>query len=227
MNHILDNPAWNALTSGNRHLGHVREKVGYFKPAVSPFVALAEQDESLLQDLYHAIPFDDTVILVSNKILNIVNPWKLLMCIDGFQMIYQGIKNPAIDGPEPVTLTEAFVPQMLALTKLTNPGPFLSRTIEFGHYEGIFEGDQLVAMAGQRMHPEGFAEISAVCTDPGHLGKGYARRLLLRQINRIQSVGEVPFLHVKADNTRAIQVYESLGFETRTKIYFHVLNKVG
>ena len=42
------------------------------------------------------------------------------------------------------------VPQMCALAELTRPGPFDSRTIEFGEYFGVFDGDRLVAMAGER-----------------------------------------------------------------------------
>jgi predicted GNAT family acetyltransferase len=126
---------------------------------------------------------------------------------------------------ELVTLTDEHIPQMLALTALTNPGPFAERTIDFGHYQGIFDGDKLVAMAGQRLHPGNYAEISAVCTHPDYLGRGYARQLLLQQVQRIKANDETPFLHVRDDNERAINVYKSLGFETRTAIYFYVLTK--
>ena len=112
---------------------------------------------------------------------------------------------------------------MLALTKLTNPGPFASRTIDFGHYQGIFEGNSLVAMAGQRLHVFNYAEVSAVCTHPDHTGKGYARGLLVHQINRITSLGEIPYLHVRSDNDRAIKVYESLHFTTRCHVWFYVI----
>jgi len=114
---------------------------------------------------------------------------------------------------------------MLSLTKLTNPGPFAAKTIDFGHYYGIFEGTQLAAMTGQRFHPFEYAEISAVCTHPDHAGKGYARLLLLQQLHRIQSAGDIPFLHVRYDNERAIKVYEDLGFVTRKNVYFYVMTK--
>jgi predicted GNAT family acetyltransferase len=114
---------------------------------------------------------------------------------------------------------------MLALTKLTNPGPFVEKTIDFGHYRGVFEGDQLVAMAGQRLHIFDYAEISAVCTHPDHLGRGYARQLLLHHIHRIRAASKIPFLHVRYDNYRAIKVYESLGFSKRTELFFYILQK--
>lgn len=134
------------------------------------------------------------------------------------------VGKPAL---ELISLTEEHVSQMLSLTKLTNPGPFAPRTIDFGHYRGIFEGDQLAAMAGQRLYAFNYAEVSAVCTHPDHTGKGYARQLLIHQINRITASGDIPYLHVRSDNDRAIKVYESLGFVTRCNVWFYVIKKTG
>jgi len=82
-------------------------------------------------------------------------------------------------------------------------------------------------MTGQRLHVFNYAELSAVCTHPGHTGKGYARQLLQNQVRRIKALGEIPFLHVKYDNERAIKVYESLGFYVRREIYFYAILKAG
>lgn len=225
MKKILDNPAWHALRTHNRALGNVQEGSAYFRPEVSPFVAVEGPALEGLAALHNAIPFDNNVIFVSNENVEIPRPWQLLAAVPGYQMLYHGPAYPGSDGPVTMPLALAHVPEMIALTSLTAPGPFSEETIRFGHYEGIFDDGKLVAMAGQRMHPEGYAEISAVCTHPDHLGKGYARHLLLRQVNRIQRNSEQPFLHVKADNARAIGVYESLGFEIRTEIYFYVLKQ--
>lgn len=225
MAHILDNPVWHALTTHNHPLGTVAGATAFFDPAVSPFVGIERPEQAHLINLHKAIHFDNVVIFVCNRKMEIPAPWKLLALVDGYQMRYNGPARPVSEGPPVTPLTEQHVPEMLALTSLTNPGPFAKETIRFGHYEGILDGGKLVAMAGQRLHPEGFAEISAVCTDPGHLGKGYARHLLLRQVNRIQQNDEVPFLHVKGDNARAIGVYESLGFAIRTEIFFYVIQK--
>ncbi|MCF0071076.1 GNAT family N-acetyltransferase [Dyadobacter sp. CY261] len=225
MKQILDNPVWYALRAHNHALGQVSGGSAYFQPEVSPFVAVEGHALEGLPALHQAIPFGNNVIFVSNENVEIPLPWKLLAAIPGYQMLYKGPDFPAPEGPVTIPLTTDHVPEMIALTSQTNPGPFSTETIRFGHYEGVFDNARLVAMAGQRMHPEGHAEISAVCTHPDHLGKGYARHLLLRQVNRIQQNGEMPFLHVKADNARAIGVYESLGFEIRTEIYFYVLKK--
>ncbi len=223
MKQILDNPAWHALRTHNRPLGSVQGGSAYFLPEVSPFVAVEGLALDGLPALYDAVPFDSNVIFVCNENVKIPRPWRLLVAVKGYQMLYYGPASPQTHGPAVTPLTTEHVPEMISLTSLTAPGPFSTETIRFGHYEGVFDDGRLVAMAGQRMNPEGFAEISAVCTHPDHLGKGYARHLLLRQVNRIQQHGEQPFLHVKADIARAIGVYESVGFEIRTEIYFYIL----
>lgn len=111
-------------------------------------------------------------------------------------------------------LTPADVPEMLRLTAATEPGPFLKGTIEFGGYRGIFDGDELVAMAGRRMNPPGWTEISAVCTDPRYRGRGYAREILLEVLRGIRDEGNRGFLHVSEGNP-ARALYESLGFVAR------------
>ncbi|QMW01907.1 GNAT family N-acetyltransferase [Spirosoma foliorum] len=225
MKHILDNPAWNALCSGNSQLSVGTETAKYFVAEVSPFAGIQENTPENFDHLHQIAPSDSAVILIADEPLTIPESWKILNRIDGFQMVYTKRIDPVPPTAPIVPLTEQHVPQMLALTKLTNPGPFSRRTIEFGHYEGIFEGDALVAMTGQRLHAFDFAEISAVCTHPDYLGKGYARQLILNQIYRIQANAGTPYLHVRSDNTRAIGVYEAMGFERRTEIYFYVLFK--
>jgi GNAT superfamily N-acetyltransferase len=113
-------------------------------------------------------------------------------------------------------LTRADAPAMVALATLTEPGPFRLRTIELGNFYGIFHGDQLVSMAGKRMHFPGFIEVSGVCTHPDHRGHGYARTLTQVIVDEIEDAGRTPFLHAWDDNP-ALRLYESLGFTlTRT-----------
>ena len=127
--------------------------------------------------------------------------------------------------PEILPLHQEHIPQMLSLTKLTNPGPFYNRTIELGNYHGIFDGDQLIAMAGQRMHIGNCIEVSAVCTHPDHLGHGYATALILHVANLIREQGAIPFLHVKTDNA-AIKLYKALGFFIHQEVTINILQKI-
>ncbi|MDO3626745.1 GNAT family N-acetyltransferase [Mucilaginibacter sp. BT774] len=225
MEHVLDNPAWNALISGNENLYYGNDHIRYFARDVSPFVAFKENTNENFEELYHMVPQGRVLLFVTPVEIEIPGPWKVLNCIKGNQMICK----PGVDAGEQAvvltTLTQEHVPQMLSLTKLTNPGPFAERTIDFGHYRGIFQDGELAAMAGQRLHAFNYAEVSAVCTHPDHTGKGYARQLLVYQINRIRAANEIPYLHVRSDNDRAIKVYESLGFVTRCNVWFSVIQK--
>ena len=59
-----------------------------------------------------------------------------------------------------VTLGTGDVPAMMELTKLTNPGPFGARTHELGTFLGVRVDGRLVAMAGERMKPADYTEIT-------------------------------------------------------------------
>ena len=112
---------------------------------------------------------------------------------------------------------------MLALARLTQPGPFGMRTRELGNYIGIRREGKIVAMAGERLRVDAYTEISAVCTHPAHLGRGFAAKLMTELAHRIRARGETPILHVRGSNTRAIALYERLGFETRVHLHCLVL----
>ncbi|MFI5161705.1 MAG: GNAT family N-acetyltransferase [Sphingobacteriales bacterium] len=225
MKHVLDNPAWSALQTGNKHLAFGNDQAAYFDREVSPFAALEENSEDNFLSLHQMLPHN-VILFVTPVKIDFSPQWEILQYIHGLQMVCDASIIKGEISTSLIPLSEDHVPQMLELTKLTNPGPFASRTIDFGHYQGIFEGDKLVAMAGQRLHPANYAEISAVCTHPDHLGKGYARQLVLNQIQRIKAANETPFLHVRSNNDRAVKVYESLGFSTRIDVHFYVLKKV-
>ena len=107
---------------------------------------------------------------------------------------------------------------MLALATLTRPGPFKERTHQFGGFIGVKDGGRLIAMAGQRMQPVGFVEVSGVCTHPDHRGRGYAAALMRVVAGRIRGRGDTPFLHAYADNRGAIGLYETLGFRFRREL---------
>jgi len=226
MEHVLDNPAWNALMTGNKHLSLGSEDVKFFDEQTSPFAGIKEYTEEGFQQLYNLYNGQSPKVVILKEEIAIPQPWVTLRHMKCRQMIYHNGETPlAYQSGLIVPLTNEHVPQMLELTTLTNPGPFAINTIAFGHYSGIFDGSKLVAMAGQRMNPLPYAEISAVCTHPDYTGKGYAKQLLLQQVNRIITAGSVPFLHVLDHNERAIKVYESLGFETRTELHFYVIQK--
>ena len=120
------------------------------------------------------------------------------------------------------TLTEADAPEMLALTILTKPGPFRSRTRELGPFIGVRHEGKLVAMAGRRLRVDGFTELSGVCTHPDHRGKGYAAALSRAVVGEIHASGEGTFLHAFTDHDATIAFYRSLGFEVRAPMTYTI-----
>jgi predicted GNAT family acetyltransferase len=92
-----------------------------------------------------------------------------------------------------------------------------------GSYVGIRRDGALVAMAGERLRPPGWTEISAVCTDPEYRGHGFASRLIRHVAAGIGARGDTPFLHAAAANTSAIRLYESLGFTLRVTTVFRMI----
>ncbi|MFG2887229.1 GNAT family N-acetyltransferase [Streptomyces sp. NPDC048297] len=144
--------------------------------------------------------------------------WGMTFQVEGVQLVDDGLA--AAPEPQAVRLGPADVPEMLDLVARTQPGPFLPRTVELGTYLGIRRDGALIAMAGERLHPPGWTEISAVCTDPAFRGEGLATRLILAVAHGIRERGETPFLHASAQNTHAIRLYESLGFRLRRRTTF-------
>jgi len=225
MHHILDNPAWHALTSGNQLLAHGSGPVRYFWNDVSPFAGLRKNSVAQFRALHEMIPFETPIAIVSATEITWSPQWTDVQSVAVWQMVCTRVPDMPTGQAMVVPLGLPDIPQMLALTRLTKPGPFEQNTLQLGYYEGIYHGDQLIAMAGQRLNPRPYAEISAVCTHPDFLGGGLARLLLWRQTHRIQSMGEIPFLHVKAGNARAIKVYTDLGFEKRKEILIYFARK--
>jgi predicted GNAT family acetyltransferase len=117
-------------------------------------------------------------------------------------------------------LTPADLPQMSALYEATRPGRTLSpRLHELGGFIGIRHEGQLVAMGCLRLHFPGYREISTVATRPGQTGRGYGTAVVTKLAQRILDHGETPFLTVRTDNTRAIEIYRRLGFRERAQLY--------
>jgi predicted GNAT family acetyltransferase len=154
---------------------------------------------------------------------------------DGWSLFRGGIltqmicRKPELTGtrslPANATLRQldtADVPAMLELARLTEPGPFRERTMELGNFYGIFEGDRLMAMAGQRTRVPGFVEVSAVCTHPVARGRGYAGTLMSEVMRDIGEEHRTPYLHAFADNP-AVHLYESLGFTQRRTFHLAII----
>jgi ribosomal protein S18 acetylase RimI-like enzyme len=149
--------------------------------------------------------------------------WEVVMDMPGIQMVADGLEP--VDDPDAFGLTAADVPAMLDLVATTKPGPFGPRTIELGGYQGLRCDGRLVAMAGRRMRPGRYTEISAVCTDSDYQGQGLGARLVRSVAAAIMAAGDVPFLHAAGSNVGAIRLYEKLGFTESAAVRFVVLSR--
>ncbi len=216
--HPLDNPAWSALTGPHAAFAERKGRAVRYLADVCPFAAIPlapdAQDWADLAAL--AGPGGEVVIAGPPR----VPPagWEEFMAIPGVQLDGSGLA--VAPDPDAVVLGPADVPEMLDLVARTRPGPFLPRTHLMGTYLGIRRGGALVAMAGERMRPAGWSEISAVCTDPAFRGQGLAGRLVRAVGAVIRERGDVPFLHASAGNGNAIRLYHHLGFTLRAQPLF-------
>jgi ribosomal protein S18 acetylase RimI-like enzyme len=224
MTHPLDNPVLGSLTGPHRRLALVQGGAARYPADVSPFCALPGQPGAAdWADAARLVAPGEMVLFPA---LGAAPPpdWEVLGSGEGVQLVADGL-DAGPDG-EAVTLGPADVPDILGLVERTKPGPFLPRTIELGAYLGIRRDGELVAMAGERMRPPGWTEISAVCTDPAWRGHGFASRLTRAVAAGIVARGDTPFLHAIATNVTAIRLYKELGFTHRRDIQFPRLRRI-
>lgn len=219
--HVLDNAVWAALTGPQAPLAEVFGLARKFASEVSPFGGIAKQsDPQCWHDLAHLIGAGGTIVLTGKEV-DVPDEWEVLSGGTGKQMIGDAVLGKTDD--EAVALGLNDVPEMLDLISRTEPGPFMPRTVELGGYLGFRINGNLVAMAGRRINPPGWVEISAVCTDPAFQGKGLGGKLVNAVAAGIRAEGNVPFLHVSETNENAIRLYEKLGFRTRIRGNFKVV----
>ncbi|WP_231703019.1 GNAT family N-acetyltransferase [Tsukamurella asaccharolytica] len=212
---VLADPVNSSLSGPHTRFRLSAGRIQRYHPDVSVFYGhpreLTEEDYADVARLTGP----DRIASLRDRAAPLPAGWSVVETIGLVQ--YDGSAVETAPEPEAVRLTAADVPEMTALVERTKPGPFLPRTIELGTYLGIRGADgALVAMAGERMHPQGWTEISAVCTAPEARGRGLASRLIRAVAHGIRERGDLPFLHTSDDNP-AQKLYDAMGFHhTRT-----------
>ena len=227
--HSLDNVIWQALTTRQSTFAESFGQARRFVPQVTSLCAFLEPTDQGYESLAALTGAGGTAAVFLDEPYKARRGWDYIGGAPLVQMVCangDGASDDRPDATELQELTIADVPEMVELATLTKPGPFGTRTYELGNYIGIRKRGKLLAMTGQRMQVPGHTEVSAVCTHPEHVGKGYARMLMSEVMRRIRERGETPFLHVREGNVRAIELYLRLGFHTRARGYYAVLRRI-
>jgi len=224
----LDNPVWRALTGPHAAFSEGSSLALRYQTDVCPFAALPDEvGPDAWEALRALIGPGNVAVLFRPAGVDIPAGWEVTYSLAGLQMVAtEPIGKP---DDEFVRLGPDDVEEMTALVERTRPGPFLPRTVELGTYLGLHAGGdaRLIAMAGERMHPAAYTEVSAVCTDADARKRGLATRLIRAVAAGIEARGETPILHVVADNDTAIRVYEALGFTTRAAFAVRLVRAPG
>ncbi|MEV2213291.1 GNAT family N-acetyltransferase [Streptomyces sp. NPDC050997] len=221
---LLDNAVWAALDGPHAHLA---ERVGLaarYPADVYAFAALADPGDPAAWADLHTLVGAGTVVRIK-PVERVPDGWEVVGGGVGVQLVDTALR--AEPAPEAVRLGPDEVPEILDLVARTRPGPFLKRTVALGAYLGIRERGRLIAMAGERLRLLGWTEISAVCTDPEHRGRGLATRLVRAVAAGIRERGDTPFLHAAENNADAIRLYESIGFAVRRRSRILVVRSPG
>lgn len=222
--HPLDNPAWAALTGPHAGFAERFGRAARYPADVAAFHAVSDPaDPRAWADLAALVGPGGTASV--RGVRGGPDGWETVRTGYGVQLVDTALR--AEDDPGAVRLGPDDVPEILDLVARTEPGPYLPRTVELGTYLGIRRDGRLVALAGERLRPPGWTEISAVCTDPAHRGQGLATRLVRAVAAGVRARGERPFLHAAADNTDAIRLYESIGFTLRRHTVFTRVRRTG
>lgn len=224
---LLDNPIWNSLRTEHAALAVGDGLARRFPAQIGPLAGMADTSAASYEALRQVAGKDGVVGLFLQEKPAPPAGWEMLRDGAMYQMIRQiaDLPDPAAlaPGAEIAELTEADIPAMVELARLTEPGPFDVRTPELGTFFGIKWNGRLVAMAGERLRLPQFVEISAVCTHPDARGRGYAGALTATVARHIRRNGSTPILHLFAANQAAFRVYSGLGFTVRRTLELAVI----
>jgi len=216
----LENPVWSSLAGDHAAFSVGGDILKAYPPAIVPVGAVAEPIE-LQEDDVDAVMRGRASLAFAGTLPRGIRSqrYRLEPHDPIVQMVADELREaPKRTAAEIVTLERSHVAAMLELSARVYPAYFRERTIEIGRYAGIFEGGSLVAMAGLRLAPRGYRELSGVITDPDYAGRGYAGMLVAHLAYAVAEEGRVPMLHHDADNQRAHALYEAMGFVTTRMI---------
>ena len=220
----LDNPFWSSLCTRHRDIAMRNGDAARYPAEYAPCLGIAHAQVDVDQAVAPLVAPGESVYLIGVA-PSVPAGWTL----EAFRPLAQMVAMEPLEviaGPEIIPLDDSHRADVLALTALVYPHYFRPRTMDMGRYFGIYQDGRLAAMIGERLGTQTHTEMSAICTHPDFLGRGYARRLTAMLTNDTLERGRTPFLHVSHENTRAKQLYEQIGFAHRRDVGFWSLTRV-
>jgi ribosomal protein S18 acetylase RimI-like enzyme len=222
---ILDNIVWETLAGNHARFAVGKGSFRRFAPGFSPIVAFEDSNAPDFELMNEFCQPGES--FYSDRWSGPVpDGWQVDVESTMFKMVRQGPIPEELVPDESRALGPEDASQALELALLTNPGPFGLRTLELGDYFGFFDGDRLVAMAGERMWAGPYREISGVCTHPDFQGRGLAKLLMNKLVRRALLRGQIPVLHVMSANELARSLYRRIGFEEYLETVVRVITRI-
>ena len=216
-NEELNNPVWHALAGPQANWAERKGRAVRFVPGAAPFFAIDRAETQAYADLPGLLGGAAEARMFRPRAEATPKGWRKTFEKPILQMILPATVRLPPDAPG-YALGRGDLADMMELALATKPGPFEPRTHELGAFIGIRRDGRLVAMAGERFRLSRHTEISAVAVDPSQRGRGYGRALTAALAAGIREMGKIPLLHVFADNTAALKLYQSIGFATRAEL---------
>ncbi len=223
---VLENVVWHALAGAHARYSAGTPDARRYAAGFSPIVGFANVERPNFEALAPFCRLGEH-FYCDGWAGGAPTGWRIDEESSMFKMVWESSTPPADEAPEAIRLGPQHASRALELASLTRPGPFGPRTIELGEYFGCFEGQRLVAMAGERMFAGSLRELSGVCTHPDFQGRGLARRLVAKLIARQVARNETPFLHVMRENGIAHRFYERMGFRDHLESIVRVVSRSG
>jgi GNAT superfamily N-acetyltransferase len=224
MKELLDNITWHALAGPHARFAAGTADARRYAPGFSPILGFADVTKPNFVALAAHCAAGEH-FYTDGWSGPAPSGWRIDAESTMFKMVLEAEIPDVDEMPDAIRLGPEHASLALALATVMRPGPFGPRTIELGEYFGCFEGERLIAMAGERMVAGRLREVSGVCTLPDFQGRGLARRLVVKLARRQIARGEVPFLHVMRDNDGARRLYERMGFRIYRESVVRVVSR--
>ena len=211
---------WYGLKKNKELVSTILVYLGSEVPTVLIFAEKVtfQDTEYLLKNILNYLPSKFYLHITSNLVPILEKKFKLDFHGTHNRMILtQTDKVNKIDTSKVELLTKKNKVELLDLYSNNYPNNwFDERMLASKQYFGIRENDLLVSVAGVHVFSTKYklSALGNIVTHLDYRGKGYAKVTTAKLCQSLLKEGiTVIGLNVKADNTKAIKCYESIGFE--------------